>query len=72
MTTDSAYAATVARSAAYAEMGSLASAAARGQLSAEQIQTALERAAWRALRQVYADRLEATLPKAPPKPGAAS
>ena len=44
MIADSQYAATLARSAAYAEMGPLAAAAARGQLSAEQIQTAIERA----------------------------
>jgi hypothetical protein len=69
---DSQYAATLARTAAYAEMGPLAAAAARGQLSAEQIQTAIERAAWRALRQVYADRLEVALPKSLPKPGAAN
>lgn len=64
-----AYAATVSRSAAYAEMGSLAASAARGQLSAEQIQTALERATYRAVRQVFAERLDVALPKALPKAG---
>lgn len=68
MSPDTHYAATVARSAAYAEMGPLAAAAARGQLSAEQIQTALERATYRALRQAFADRLQIALPKALPKP----
>lgn len=68
MIPDSQYAATVARSAAYAEMGPLAAAAGRGQLSAEQIQTALERATYRALRQVFADRLQVSLPKSLPKP----
>lgn len=70
MSADVRYAATLARSAAYAEMGPLCAAAGRGQLSAEQIQTALERATWRALRAAFAERLQVTLPKAPPKTGA--
>jgi hypothetical protein len=72
MSADVHYAAALARSAAYAEMGPLCAAAGRGQLSAEQIQTALERATWRALRAAFAERLEVALPKSLPKPGAAN
>lgn len=66
MSPDSHYAAMLAGGNASIEMHKLTDRAARGQLSPEQIQIAIERATYRALRQVFADRLQVTLPEKMP------
>jgi hypothetical protein len=66
MRSDSHYAAVLAGSNASIEMHNLAAAAARDQLTAEQIQNAIERAVYRALRQTFADRLQVSLPEKMP------
>lgn len=70
MSPDSHYAAVLAGGNASIEMHRLADRAARGQLSAEQIQSAIERATYRALRQVFAERLQVSLPETMPDPWA--
>lgn len=60
------YAAMLAGGNASIAMHELAAKAARDQLSAEQIQAAMERAVYRAVRQVFADRLQVELPERMP------
>lgn len=64
------YAAIVAGGNAAIAMHELAVHAARDQLSAEQIQEAMERAVYRAVRQVFQDRLHVDLPESMPDPWA--
>lgn len=64
--TETRYAAMLAGGNAAIELHHLAACTERGQLTAEQIQQAMERAVYRALRQAFREQLNVVLPEQMP------